>query len=691
MLEFARLKKAFAGNAARGRRTGTAIGIAFAATLLATGAQAQNCTLVNPTTLNFAGAGFSPASVSSMISGTIVSASTAFLLQSTAFIGSPPNPQPDQQGGGIWVRGVGGEVSVKSSTNSSLTSTGAVPATGSALCFQKVDEDFAGIQFGRDLGILNVNGWNLHWGVTAGYIGTSGTLVGGAASFPDAFTGATVGGGPFTSTTNVPFIGAYAAATYGGFSVDALLRTEYYQTSLNAPAASLLNQNIDAHGITFAASAAYQWQVPNSNWFIEPSAGVIISRIKVDPFNFLTSGSSGIFGGSIVDDRLSGTLQLNDIKSDIGRLGLRFGTTVDAGSVVWQPFAAVSVWHEFGPNITSNYATCPSCVVVGIAGVPVFDRISATSSTTTIGTFGQYSLGVSVTAPGTGWLGFARVDFRDGPDLQGWSGTGGIRYQFAPEPGHAPITKTKAPPAPVVEAVNWTGFYIGGFGGATQGTADWGWGFGASVAPHIGGFLFGADAGYNYQFGNYVVGLEGDLAGTDTKGGTACGALEVTPVGSGFVSAIGPMFQMTCNAKIDWVATAAARAGFTWDRALFFVKGGGAWTHEQFSATCNTASVTPPINPSFVGNCTNPAGAGVQNQNGVNVFGPTSTGFSAGTTRTGWVLGFGTEFAFSRNWSARAETDYISFGDTNVTASDGSALRVGMHFWEEKIGLNYRF
>jgi opacity protein-like surface antigen len=68
-----------------------------------------------------------------------------------------------------------------------------------------------------------------------------------------------------------------------------------------------------------------------------------------------------------------------------------------------------------------------------------------------------------------------------------------------------------------------------------------------------------------------------------------------------------------------------------------------------------------------------------------------SNGFTAGTNRTGWVLGFGTEFAFTRNWSAKAETDYISFGDSNVTASDGSPLRVGMHFWEEKIGVNYRF
>jgi opacity protein-like surface antigen len=531
------------------------------------------------------------------------------------------------------------------------------------------------VQFGKDFGILNVNGWNFHWGATAGYIGTNAHLAEGAVSFFDPLNQTAAGGGPFNSTTNIPFIGAYAAATYNGFSVDALLRTEYYQTSLNAPGVNLFNQEIDAHGITFAASATYQWQVPNSNWFIEPSAGIIISRIKVDPFNYLTAGTSnGLPPPNLRDDRLSGTLQLNDIHSDIGRLGLRFGTTVEAWNVVWQPFAAVSVWHEFGPNVTSNYATCPGCAAVGGGLIPVV--VSASSSTTNIGTFGQYSLGTSASIPGTGWLGFVRVDFRDGNKLEGWSGTGGIRYQFSPVGAPKPLPiKTKAPPPPVVEAINWTGFYIGAFGGATQGRADWGY-VGGEVSPYIGGFIGGGDIGYNYQIGRYVLGVEGDIAGTNTKGGTACGPLVaglLTPSGEG------SMFQMTCNAKADWLATATARLGYTWGRTLLYVKGGGAWTDEKFSATCNTASASPPISLGGVGFCTNPAGAFPSN------------GFTADTHRTGWVLGFGTEFAFTRNWSAKAETDYISFGDSNVTASDGSPLRVGMHVWEEKIGVNYRF
>ena len=76
--------------------------------------------------------------------------------------------------------------------------------------------------------------------------------------------------------------------------------------------------------------------------------------------------------------------------------------------------------------------------------------------------------------------------------------------------------------------------------------------------------------------------------------------------------------------------------------------------------------------------CTNPAGV-------------VSNGFTASNSRGGWTVGYGTEFALTRNWSAKAEYNYISFGDRNVTASDGSLLNVGMHASEVKVGVNYRF
>ena len=136
------------------------------------------------------------------------------------------------------------------------------------------------------------------------------------------------------------------------------------------------------------------------------------------------------------------------------------------------------------------------------------------------------------------------------------------------------------------------------------------------------------------------------------------------------------MFLTTCNARANWIGDIAGRVGYTWDRALFYVKGGGAWTNERFTAVC-TNFTGGGLQQSAI-QCTNPASA-------------VTTGFAANTNRTGWLLGYGAEFALTKNLSAKAESDYISFGDRNVIASDGSALKVGMHVWEEKIGLDYRF
>jgi len=646
----------------KGRGVAVATGMALAASLFAaSGAQAQNCP--PPGAVNVSPIAASVSGIASMVGATITASSTAFLLQSSSFIGSPPNPAPDQQGGGIWVRGVGGEVSVKSATTTNAVITNAATggvlfASGAIACSQKVNENFAGVQFGADVARLNISGWNFHLGTTAGVLGSRGTLSGGAFAFNDPFSGLPAGGGSFTSSTQVPFAGVYAAATKGGFFIDGLLRAEYYQTTLNAPGDNLFGQAIDAHGWSFSSSAGYNWAVPNSKWFIEPSGSVIISRTKVDPLAFTTAGT---FVGPFTD-QLPGTLQLNEIKSDIGRLGLRVGETIEGDRVVWQPFAAVSVWHEFGSNPTGNFATAPGCCAFGNTAA----NFSGAGSTTTIGTFGQYSLGVSASVIGTGWLGFARVDYRDGPNLQGLSGTAGLRYQFTPDVVVAHAMPVKAPvlKAPVMTAVNWTGFYVGGYGGAILGRADWGY-VGGEVSPHVGGFDGGGNIGFDWQSGRWVLGAVAELEGTNTKAsGTAC-----NPGAAAFVSG---MLLTTCNASIRSLGDVAARVGYTWDRALFYVKGGGAWTNERFTGSCNNVSngITFP--------CTNPANA------------PT-TGFSASNNRGGWIIGEGTEFALTRNWSARAESDYFSFGDRTVTATDGSALKVGMHVWETRIGLNYRF
>src|SRR5579871_4257716 len=110
------------------------------------------------------------ASVNTLVTS-INTVNTAFLTQSSAFIGSPANPQPDQEGGGVWARGVGGHLSTSTATTAGNLSFGGPLQGASITCNTRTLEDFAGVQIGTDIARLNVNGWNLHVGSTVGNLG----------------------------------------------------------------------------------------------------------------------------------------------------------------------------------------------------------------------------------------------------------------------------------------------------------------------------------------------------------------------------------------------------------------------------------------------------------------------------------------------------------------------------------------
>ena len=124
--------------------------------------------------------------------------------------------------------------------------------------------------------------------------------------------------------------------------------------------------------------------------------------------------------------------------------------------------------------------------------------------------------------------------------------------------------------------------------------------------------------------------------------------------GAGFASA-----YFTVEDKTNWMATVTGRLGYSWGRTLFYVKGGAAFEDGRVSATCYNPQGAALGNP-----CTNAAGA---------VF-ASGTGFSISYTRVGWTLGFGTEFDLGKNWSAKAEYDYLSFGRHTALATDGTTF-----------------
>ena len=127
-------------------------------------------------------------------------------------------------------------------------------------------------------------------------------------------------------------------------------------------------------------------------------------------------------------------------------------------------------------------------------------------------------------------------------------------------------------------------------------------------------------SGWNYQFaGGWVVGIEGDFTGsTMSKSVNGC-FLDPT---------------QTCTMKNQWTALLTGRFGYAFDRSLFYVKGGAAWGQFNYE------------NP-------DPVNSGET--------------FSANQTRTGWTIGGGWEYAFTPNWSAKIEYNFLDFGNDTVT------------------------
>ena len=617
---------------------------AFVVMLLSGSAAEAQCTVSGLNGLNATApvvaqaAGMAVANVAASV-GTLVtsinSVNTAFLTQSSAFIGSPPNPQPDQESGGVWGRGVGGHVSANTTATAGNISFG-TPQQGSIVCNTRTLEEFAGVQIGTDFARLNVGGWNLHAGATVGYLGSR-------------TQDATPGLNPpanFSDSLQIPFVGLYGAASYGGFLADAQICGDFFDNAVSDDNHGLSGQRFNARGISFTGNVAYNQSLGNQ-WFVEPSAGIIWSRTRVDPFNVPGTGILGTpLGPGFVPPWV---LTVNEIESVLGRFGVRVGTTIASDNLVWQPFGSAGVFHEFRGGTTSSLASNFSALGPGFAALPA---LTSTVSASGLGTYGQFGLGIAVRAPDSSWIGYLRGDYRTGDSLEGWSVNGGLRYQITPDPAATIPLIAKAPiyKAPRIASVyNWTGFYIGAYVGADWGTT--GLTFlddGASTDPRFAGFLGGGEIGYNYQVGKWVLGLEGDMAWTNARGARPC------PIG----------FFANCEIDTNWLSTVTGRIGYTyWDRLLTYVKGGTAIGQSRAEAGCTVSS--QPILP---------------------VVGCPSQGESK--TKVGWAAGVGFEFGLMQNVSMKSEVTYFNLGSDRYTLAgiptdmkqNGFISTVGVHF-----------
>jgi opacity protein-like surface antigen len=571
------------------------------------------------------------ASVSALVSS-IHTTNTAFLTQSSALIGSPANPQPDQQGGGVWARGVGGHMSLNGTATAGNIMFGA-PVAGTITCNTHTTEDFAGVQIGTDVARLNVGGWNLHAGSTVGYVGlkTQDETQAGLNPPPS-----------FHDNLEVPFVGLYAAATHGGLFIDGQVRWNFFQNEVSDNNHGLLAQHFDARGIALTGNVGYYHDLGN-HWFIEPSAGIVWSRTAVDPVNVpgtMVTGNGGV---------PPWVLNVDDMQSTLGRLGVRVGTTVTSGNVLWQPFASANVYSEFQggarSSLTTNFGS------IGMA----LPTLTSTVSTASIGTYGQFGLGVAAQFADTGWVSYLRGDYRTGEYVAGWNLNGGLRYQFVPDPmakgRGALIVKAPIRKAPVAAAVyDWNGFYVGGQVGTVWGFTDWSFGDDAA-SPRYAGFLGGGELGYNYQLGKWVLGVAGSTNWTDAHGARPC------PQG----------FFFTCEMDLNWLSTATARVGYAyWDRLLVYAKGGAVIAQDQAKFVCSTGS-QPTMVPLI--------GCPAQ---------------SDSKTKAGWTLGWGSELGLTPNVSVNSETMYFDLGNARYNM-DGIGADIHRHGFISTVGLRFRF
>jgi outer membrane immunogenic protein len=226
--------------------------------------------------------------------------------------------------------------------------------------------------------------------------------------------------------------------------------------------------------------------------------------------------------------------------------------------------------------------------------------------------------------------------------LVGLGIAGSVRAADMPQPAPPPPAPVYAPPP-----FTWTGFYVGGnFGGAWASTALTDNLTGAAVTSNLGGWLGGGQLGFNYQMGGFVWGVEGTFDWTS-----------INSITGGIVTLAGPVLQV--GAKTTWVSTLAGRFGFAADRALFYGKAGGGWVG-------NNATVTNLA---------------------------TGASASSSNTNSGWVLGAGVEYAFTPNWTAKVEYDYLGMRGWTATSPVGvlDTVNVKRQLNIITAGINYKF
>lgn len=218
--------------------------------------------------------------------------------------------------------------------------------------------------------------------------------------------------------------------------------------------------------------------------------------------------------------------------------------------------------------------------------------------------------------------------------------------------------RTITPAAIVAAPTNWTGFYVGATVGGSAATALSEFSIVglppfASARNPMSGALGGLQAGYNWQSGPAVFGVEADIQYGNVKGSLdapcpagGCGALASASYGQ----------------TVSWFGTARGRIGYAADSWLIYATGGYAYARLTTEAIASA--------------------------------GPATAVSKWSDFRGGWTVGAGVELAIAQRWSLKFEYLYAELGRFDQTWTPAGlpairdSTRLDMNIL--RVGANYR-
>ena len=222
-----------------------------------------------------------------------------------------------------------------------------------------------------------------------------------------------------------------------------------------------------------------------------------------------------------------------------------------------------------------------------------------------------------------------------------------------------PPPNYKAPAYQMPLLPGWAGWYVGlhagyGFGDHTvtlSGAGVPGLALPRSFKMSPEGFVAGAQLGYNWQWGSFVLGPEVDIAYSSIRDkhtvrdnvGAVTGAL-------------------TTEQRLDWFGTVRGRLGYAFADFLIYGTGGLAYGQTKLTSRLTT-----------------------------------NTGINAAASKSevafGYTLGGGAEYAVMQSWTVRAEYLYYDLGSERARFPTAVALNVNAPFKGHLVraGVNYRF